>query len=155
MPYQTEKVQCATPEPRLAHAKFGVTAASYGLVLIVTLLKPISNLFLAQGMRHFSEVLALNPGVYVRAVLDPLVALGIVMQILWLLTRMSLLSVADLTFVLPVTSAGYVLSTLLGRVFLHEQVSGSRWAGAILISLGAALVASTREKTTREAGVRK
>jgi len=138
---------------RVAPATLAVTAGSYGLVLIVTLLKPFSNLFLAQGMRHFSEVLALNPGAYVRAVLDPLVALGIVLQILWLLTRMSLLSVADLSFVLPVTSAGYVLSTLLGRVFLHEYVSGSRWAGAILISLGAALVGTTPEKTTPQAGI--
>jgi uncharacterized membrane protein len=60
---------------------------------------------------------------------------------------MSLLSVADLSFVLPVTSAGYVISTLLGWLFLHESVSGSRWAGAVLISLGAALVASTTKKS--------
>jgi drug/metabolite transporter (DMT)-like permease len=42
-----------------------------------------------------------------------------------------------------------VISTLLGRVVLHETVSGSRWAGAVLISLGAALVVSTPEKTTK------
>jgi drug/metabolite transporter (DMT)-like permease len=138
-----------------APARLGAIAGSYGLLVIVTLLKPFSNLFLAWGMRQFSEVLALNPAVYLRAMLEPFVALGIVMQILWLLTRMSLLSVADLSFVLPVTSAGYVLSTLLGRVFLHEPVSASRWAGAILISLGAALVVSTPEKTTEGAGIHK
>ncbi len=156
MKYQPEKVQYATPErTRSAPANLAATAGSYGLVVIVTLLKPFSNLFLAWGMRQFSEVLALNPAAYLRAMLDPLVALGIVMQILWLLTRMSLLSVADLSFVLPVTSAGYVLSTLLGRVFLHEPVSASRWAGAILISLGAALVVSTPEKTTEGARIGK
>ena len=148
MKYQREIVESPPAERPGTQRRMRAIAGSYGLVLIVTLLKPFSNLFLAWGMRQFSEVLALNPAAYLRAMLDPLVALGIVMQILWLLTRMSLLSVADLSFVLPVTSAGYVLSTLLGRVFLHEQVSAERWLGAILISLGAALVASTPEKTT-------
>ncbi len=148
MKYQREIVESPSPERPRIPRRMGAIAGSYGLLLIVTLLKPFSNLFLAWGMRQFSEILSLNPAAYLRAMLDPLVALGIVMQILWLLTRMSLLSVADLSFVLPVTSAGYVLSTLLGRVFLHEQVSEARWAGAILISLGAALVVSTPEKTT-------
>ncbi len=139
---QPERSTTATPGEVFA------SGYSYGLLLLVTLLKPFSNLFLAWGMRQFPETLALNPVLYLKAMLDPLVALGIAMQILWLLTRMSLLSVADLSFVLPVTSAGYVISTLLGRIFLHEPVSISRWAGAILISLGAALVVSTPEKTT-------
>ncbi len=104
-------------------------------------------------MKQFPETLSLNPVLYLHAMAEPLVVLGILMQILWLLSRMSLLSVADLSFVLPMTSAGYIISTLLGRLVLHEPVSASRWAGAVLISLGAALVASTPEKTTNEAGV--
>jgi uncharacterized membrane protein len=120
----------------------------YALLLLITLLKPVSNLSLAFGAKQFPEALAFNPILYLRAVLDPFVALGIAMQILWLLTRMSLLSVVDLSFILPVTSAGYVISTLLGRLVLHEPVSAARWAGAVLISLGAALVASTEETTT-------
>jgi drug/metabolite transporter (DMT)-like permease len=118
------------------------------LVLLVTLLKPFSNLFLAWGMKGFSHALAMNPLFYLKAMVEPLVALGIALQIVWLLTRLSLLSVADLSFVLPVTASGYVISTLLGSFVLHEQVSASRWAGTVLISLGTALVASTSQKTT-------
>jgi uncharacterized membrane protein len=125
---------------------------SYGLLLFVTLIKPFSNVFLAWGMRQFPEAVNVNPVLYLRAMLDPLVAIGIAMQILWLLSRMSLLSIADLSYVLPVTSAGYVLSTFLGWLMLHESVSAARWAGAALISLGAALVVSTPEKTTRGPG---
>jgi drug/metabolite transporter (DMT)-like permease len=65
---------------------------------------------------------------------------------------MSLLSVADLSFILPVTAAGYVVTTFLGRVILHEQVSPERWAGAILISAGTALVASTPRRTSERGG---
>jgi uncharacterized membrane protein len=115
----------------------------YGLLVLVILLKPVSNLFLAWGMRHFPETLSTDPVMYVRAVFDPLVAIGIGMQILWMLMRMALLSLADLSFVLPVTAVGYVLSTLLAHIFLNEQVSLERWIGTGLIFLGTAVVGLT------------
>jgi hypothetical protein len=121
---------------------------TFWLVIFVTLLKPFSNLFLAWGMQHFPQSASLNPIFYVNAMLDPLVTTGIVMQFVWLLARMSLLSVADLSFVLPVTAAGYGISTALGRFVLHEQVGTARWVGAILISLGTGLAAGTARKTT-------
>lgn len=113
------------------------------LVVLVTLLKPFSNLFLAWGMRELPQIPLFEPILYLRAMIDPLVILGVIMQIVWMLKRMSLLGIADLSFVLPVTASGYVISTLLGRVVLHEQVSVSRWLGAIIISVGSALVASS------------
>ena len=91
-----------------------------------------------------------NPLYYVRAIFDPLVALGVVMLIVALLTRMVLLSLADLSFVLPVTAVGYILAALLGKVVLHEVVTTQRWMGTILIFAGAALVSSTTQKTTVE-----
>jgi drug/metabolite transporter (DMT)-like permease len=124
----------------------------YRLILLVTILKPLSNLFLAWGMRGLPAMLATHPASILRALFDPLVMIGIAMQIVWLLMRMSLLSVADLSFVLPVTAAGYVISTLLGREVLHEEVSAARWVGAVLISAGTALVASTPRETTDVVG---
>jgi drug/metabolite transporter (DMT)-like permease len=101
-------------------------------------------------MKHFPPTVSFNPLFYLNAMLDPLVIGGVVMQIVWLLARMSLFSVADLSFVLPVTAAGYGISTLLGRLVLHEHVSAARWAGAILISLGTGFAASTSHKTTAQ-----
>jgi drug/metabolite transporter (DMT)-like permease len=62
---------------------------------------------------------------------------------------MTLLSWADLSYVLPVTSIGYALSALAGRLFLHETVTPSRWAGILAIVVGVALVART---APRESG---
>jgi drug/metabolite transporter (DMT)-like permease len=90
----------------------------------------------------------LNPVVYLRAMVNPFVALGIAMLILALLTRMALLSLADLSFVLPVTAIGYVLATLFGQVFLHEAVTIQQWAGTLLIFMGTGLVGTTRQNTT-------
>jgi drug/metabolite transporter (DMT)-like permease len=127
------------------------TARTFWLVIFVTLIKPFSNLLLAWGMKHFPQVVSINPVFYINAMLDPLVTAGIVMQIIWLLARMSLLSVADLSFVLPVTAAGYGISTILGRFVLHEQVLASRWVGAIMISLGTGLAATSRRVPSRKA----
>lgn len=120
---------------------------AYRLLALVLVLRPFGNLSLAWGMKHFSQVLAANPFVYVRAMLNPFVAVGILALILALLTRMALLSLADLSFVLPLTATGYILSTLLGKFFLREQVSLDRWIGTLLIFLGTAVVASTKTRT--------
>ncbi len=92
----------------------------------------------------------MNPALYLRAMLNPFVAIGIAALILALLTRMALFSLADLSFVLPVTAIGYVIAVFLGKVFLHETVTGQRWLGTLLIFAGAALVGSTSRNTTLE-----
>jgi len=98
-------------------------------------------------MHHFPRLLAWQPLPYLQALLNPFVALGISMLILALLTRMALLSVADLSFVLPLTATGYIISALLGKVFLGEEVGSNRWLGTFLIFAGVVLVTSTPERT--------
>ena len=84
-----------------------------------------------------------SPLAYVQAVFNPWVALGVSLLMLWLFSHMALLSWADLSYVLPVTSIGYVLSALAGKLFLHESITGWRWAGIVLIVAGVLLVART------------
>lgn len=79
--------------------------------------------------------------------LSPVVALGIIALILAQLTRMALLSLADLSFVLPATASGYIVSAMLGRVFLSETVSSEQWLGTLLIVAGIALVGTTPTKS--------
>ncbi len=107
----------------------------------------VGNLALAWGMRHISEAVSFNPIAYIRAMLNPFVALGIALLILWVLTRMALLSWADLSFVLPLTGVGYILAAVFGRLFLNESISPGHWIGTVLIFAGTALVGSTDQKT--------
>ena len=121
---------------------------TYSLLLLFVLLRPLGNLSLAWGTKHFPQALSINPAVYLQAMLDPFVALGIGMLILSLLTRLALLSLADLSYVLPLTAIGYVLATLFGKIFLHEAVGTREWLGSILIFMGTGLVGSTSQNTT-------
>lgn len=127
---------------------FNRTIRTYLLLLLFLALRAFGNLALAWGTKRLPETLAGDPLVYIRSMLDPAIALGIAMLILALLTRLALLSVADLSFILPMTAIGYVLAAVLGRFFLHEAVSPQRWLAVTLIFGGAALVSSTPHSTT-------
>jgi drug/metabolite transporter (DMT)-like permease len=94
------------------------------------------NFFLKSGM---PAELA-GPLDYITVLFRPIVALGVMLLILWLTSRMALLSWADLSYVLPVTSVNYILVALAGRLLLHEQISARRWTGISLIMAGVALV---------------
>lgn len=126
-------------------------AQSVVLLVVVILLKPFSNLFLAWGVRHISQALPSAPILFLQALFDPLVVMGLSMQVAWLLARMALLSVADLSFVIPVTAIGYAISTLLGIVFLHEQVEAEQWLGVLLIVAGTVCAGSSGAETTKPA----
>jgi drug/metabolite transporter (DMT)-like permease len=133
--------------PKAPPSKPTAIARVCSVVLLFIALKAAGNLSLAWGMKHFPETMSANPLPYVKAMFDPFVAFGIGAFILALLVRMALLSLADLSFVVPVTAIGYFVAAFLGKTFLHETVSAQRWVGTALIFLGAALVGSTEHST--------
>lgn len=125
------------------------------LLLLFIGLKAFGNLSLAWGTKHFAGHLSTNPLLYIAAMANPFVTAGILMLVFSLLTRMALLSLADLSFILPVTAIGYVVSTLLGVAFLGETVTPAAWMGTLLIFAGAAIVSSTprvANETMEDAG---
>src|ERR1700742_3437356 len=80
------------------------------------------------SLRHIPDL--------ILAITNPWVALGIFFLLGFFAAYMTALSWADLTYVLPATSLGYVLLTLIAKFFLHEQVTTMRWLGVVLISAG-------------------
>ena len=90
-----------------------------------------------------------SPLALIGALFHPWVALGVALLIVWTLSHMALLSWADLSYVLPVTAIGYILTAFSGRFILGESVSPARWAGILLITAGVTLVGTTNPSTTR------
>jgi uncharacterized membrane protein len=101
------------------------------------------NFSLSWGLRQQGRLLSFSPWLYIQALFNPWVALGVSLLIVWLFSHMALLSWADLSYVLPITSIGYVMTALAGRLFLHEDISLWRWVGIGMIVLGVTLVART------------
>jgi len=119
------------------------------LTVFVVFTNVFGNFFLSWGMKH--QALGSAPLDYIRAIFSPWALLGTTLLILWLLSRMTLLGWADLSYVLPVTSISYVLTAMLGRYFLDERITPQRWAGTLLIVIGIVFVGLTRPDTTTEA----
>ena len=110
---------------------------------LVVLSNVLGNFSLTWGMRRVGRLVTLSPWPYIEALFNPWVAIGVGLLIVWLLSQMMLLSWADLSYVLPMTSVGYVLVALVGKFFLHEEISLGRWAGVALIMAGVAIVGRT------------
>jgi drug/metabolite transporter (DMT)-like permease len=95
--------------------------------------------------RHAVPVEELRPDRWGRVLRDfarrwPLV-LAVFLMAISFFAFMKLLSMADLSFAVPVTAASVVLETLLACVLLRESVSALRWAGALCVACGVALLA--------------
>ena len=97
------------------------------------------DVILGFGMKQVGPIS--GPSQLLLAVLNPWVALGVLFLLGFFASYLTALSWADLTYVLPATSIGYVLTALFSRVFLHEYVSLTRWIGIALISLAVGSVA--------------
>ena len=120
------------------------------LTVVVVLSNVMGNFSLSRGMRGTSSATFDSPLGYIQPLFNPWVIAGVCLLILWMLSQMALLSLADLSYVLPVTSIGYVLAVVAGRLFLQEQISTARWIGSLLIVGGVALVGRTAHRTTAE-----
>lgn len=96
---------------------------------------------LAHGMKQTGSIDVHHLQTVIFAVTNPWVAIGILFLLAFFASYMNALSWADLTYVLPATSLGYVLLALVARFILHEQVSALRWMGIALISGGVSFVA--------------
>ena len=96
---------------------------------------------LSHGMKQAGSVSLHHLQGLILAVTNPWVAAGIVLLLAFFASYMNALSWADLTYVLPATSLGYVLLALVAKFALHEQVSPLRWMGIALISGGVGFVA--------------
>ena|SRR4051794_2798074 len=129
--------------------KSSEASSTYRLLILVLLLRPVGNLSLAWGMKHFPQIVSISPIPYLQAMLNPYVAVGILLLLLALLVRMALLSLADLSYVVPMTAGGYIISTALAELFLKENVSAKGWIGTVLVFLGTAIVGPTSRTTIR------
>jgi drug/metabolite transporter (DMT)-like permease len=118
-----------------------LTFRKYLVLAGVTVFAAAGDSMLSHGMKQIGHVSLHHLQSLILAITNPWVALGILLLLAFFASYMNALSWADLTYVLPATSAGYVLLALVAKFGLHEQVSPMRWIGIALISGGVGFVA--------------
>ncbi len=120
-------------------------------LLIVVLASAFGNAFLSKGMKQLGDISRLSLadmlGTAVGALLNPWVALGVALLLVFFVSFLTALSWADLSYALPATAPSYLLLAALSYWMLGERVTGWRWLGITLIVAGVALVAPTEVRT--------
>jgi drug/metabolite transporter (DMT)-like permease len=122
------------------------------VLALIILCSTAGDFFLKVGMSQVGHIRWQNPFALISALFNPWVALGTVTLVVFFVSFMDALTWADLTYVMPATALGYVLTALVSAWLLHEHVSLYRWAGVGLISLAVGLVAGGKAKTTAAGG---
>jgi len=119
-----------------------VTFRKYLVLAGITLFSTAGDSLLARGMREVGGVSLHHISGLLLVILNPWVSLGILCLLTFFSCYMSALSWADLTYVLPATSLGYVLVAFIGHFGFHESISPARWVGIMMIALGVGFAAA-------------
>jgi len=117
-----------------------VTFRKYLVLAAVTVFGATGDSLLSRGMKDAGNISLHQLPDLILTILNPWVLAGILFLLGFFAAYMTALSWADLTYVLPATSLGYVLLALIAKFLLHEQVTTTRWLGIILISVGVGFV---------------
>jgi drug/metabolite transporter (DMT)-like permease len=139
------------PTAKVGAAKRRETSKTLVFTAVVVACQVIGNSLLSWAMKQQYSVL---PGVlhgflplaaeeWLAPFFSVFLWLGIALLVVSLLSRMTLLTWADLSFVAPVAAIGYVLNVAAGALLLGETVDARRWIGSLLVVAGTALVGMT------------
>ena len=113
-------------------------------VAIVVGATTVGEVMQAAGMRRHGEIRDFRPGAIGRAAAmlsrNAFVIGSVVAMAVSFFAYLGLLTMAELSFAVPVTAVTYVLETILAKYILNEHVNWLRWAGASLVICGVALV---------------
>jgi drug/metabolite transporter (DMT)-like permease len=115
------------------------------LVAVIVAATTVGEILQAMAMKQHGEIHDFRPGAIGRLLAllarNKFIVASVVMMAISFFAFMALLSVTDLSFAVPATAASYITETILAKYLLKERVSWGRWAGALLVGCGVALLA--------------
>jgi uncharacterized membrane protein len=125
-----------------------LTVLFFGLIF-----EAIGVVYLSKGLKELGDVpknsVAEMLVVVWLGVTNKNIVLGVAFEALFFAALLYLLTKGDVSFVWPLTSLSFVVTTLAAKYFLQEQVPGIRWAGVALIMCGAALITYSEKQQIR------
>jgi drug/metabolite transporter (DMT)-like permease len=102
------------------------------------------ELCVSRAMKTVGEVKDFRPAslikVGARALRVPWMWLGLTLMGTAFFALLGVLSMENVSLVVPVTALSYAAGALGGKFFLGEQVTRRRWTGVLLVCVGVALV---------------
>ena len=125
-----------------------LTVLCFGL-----LMEAVGVVLLSKGIKEIGDMAQVDLGELLRLVgrgaTNRNILLGVAFEAGFFGCLLFLMSRGDVSFIWPLTALSFVLTTLAAKLFLHEQVSGLRWCGVLLIILGAGVITYTEKMKDR------
>ena len=116
----------------------------FTLLAVVILAGAGGDVSVTRGMKAVGEVSSLRPAFLVqiiaRVATNGWIWLGVLCKAVAFAGLLALLARADLSWVTPATAVSFLIETLAARFLLGEHISLTRWAGALCVGLGVALI---------------
>ncbi len=123
------------------------------ILLIGLVFESAGVVLLKKGMTTIGGVKKITTGEVARLVkagaTNPQILLGVFFEALFFLALLILMNESDISFLWPMTGLSFVFATIAATVFLGEHPSGVRWAGVVLIMIGAALISYSEHSKTK------
>jgi uncharacterized membrane protein len=115
------------------------------IVLIFALcVEAVGVVFLSKGLKQIGEEQTISTREISRIIANGAtissILLGIALEAAFFGALLYLLSQQDVSLIWPLTSLGLVITALAAKFILKEEVTALRWAGVLLIVIGALLV---------------
>ncbi len=113
-------------------------------LFIVVVVGTGGELCVTRAMKVVGEVHDFRPaaliGVVLRAMRVGWMWVGIAMMTLAFFSLLAMLSIENVSFVVPVTALSYAAGAIGAMLFLHERISRQRWLGVLIVCIGVTLV---------------
>jgi len=125
------------------------------ILLIGLVLEAVGVVFLSQGLHEIGEVKKITAAelgrVVGRGACNRNILLGVFLEACFFGVLLYLLSQKDVSLIWPLTSLGFVITALAAWLIRHEEISALRWAGIVIIVIGAAMVAWSERPKNKSA----
>jgi drug/metabolite transporter (DMT)-like permease len=102
------------------------------------------ELCVTRAMKTVGEVHDFRPAALVRFILRAMrvgwMWIGITMMALAFFSLLAMLSIENVSLVVPITALSYAVGAAGALFFLHERISPQRWLGVLIVCVGVTLV---------------
>ncbi len=115
------------------------------LLLLASLIifSSLGEIFSARGMKQVGE-LSFRPRLLLKSLgrifTNRNLFAGVAFLAVSFFSFLSLLSYADLSYIIPLTAISYITNTIGSKLLLHERISAARWRGTLFVTLGVAII---------------
>jgi uncharacterized membrane protein len=127
------------------------------ILLIGLAFESTGVVMLKKGMGQIGDVAKISVSEVTRIIkagaTNGSILFGVFCEAVFFATLLILMSKSEISFLWPLTGLSFVFATFAAIIFLGEKVSPMRWAGVVLVVMGAVLIGYSEKASERAKAV--